>query len=129
VAGAGHRFAVAGLVTFLPAALVMVLFWLLPETRGREPEDLWPGTLTGLPHVQHLHRRDQFDVDQRPGSPYRTPMPQGAARSANPRKPASATTMVHPLIAKHGGTRCSQHADPAQLVGDSVGCNAVSTGF
>jgi MFS family permease len=42
VAGAGHRFAVAGLVTFLPAALVMVLFWLLPETRGREPEDLWP---------------------------------------------------------------------------------------
>ena len=44
VAGAGHRFAVAGLVTFLPAALVMVLFWLLPETRGQEPEDLWPAT-------------------------------------------------------------------------------------
>jgi MFS family permease len=42
VAGAGNHFAVAGLVTFLPAALVMGLFWLLPETRGREPEDLWP---------------------------------------------------------------------------------------
>ena len=42
VAGAGDRFEVAGLVTFLPAALVMVLFWSLPETRGREPEDLWP---------------------------------------------------------------------------------------
>jgi MFS family permease len=42
VAEAGHRFAVAGLVTFWPAALVMVLFWLLPETRGGEPEDLWP---------------------------------------------------------------------------------------
>ena len=41
VAGAGHRFEVAGLVTFLPAALIMGLFWLLPETRGREPEDLW----------------------------------------------------------------------------------------
>ncbi len=41
LAEAGHRFAVAGLVTFLPAALVMVLFWLLPETRGEEPEDLW----------------------------------------------------------------------------------------
>jgi len=27
----------------------MVLFWLLPETRGREPEDLWPTTWTGLP--------------------------------------------------------------------------------
>jgi MFS family permease len=42
VAGAGQRFAVAGLVTFLPAALLMALFWLLPETRGREPEELWP---------------------------------------------------------------------------------------
>jgi len=42
VAGGGHQFALAGLVTFLPAALVMALFWLLPETRGREPEDLWP---------------------------------------------------------------------------------------
>jgi MFS family permease len=43
VVGAGHSFAFAGLVTFLPAVLVMGLFWLLPETRGREPEDLWPG--------------------------------------------------------------------------------------
>jgi hypothetical protein len=42
VADVGHRFEVAGLVTFLPAALVMVGFWLIPETRGREPEDLWP---------------------------------------------------------------------------------------
>jgi MFS family permease len=46
VAGAGAGFAVAGVVTFWPAALVMALFWLLPETRGGEPEDLWsdPGT-------------------------------------------------------------------------------------
>jgi MFS family permease len=42
VADVDNRFGVAGLVTFMPAALVMVLFWLLPETRGREPEDLWP---------------------------------------------------------------------------------------
>jgi len=42
VADVGNRFAVAGLVTFLPAAFVMVFFALLPETRGREPEDLWP---------------------------------------------------------------------------------------
>jgi MFS family permease len=48
VADAGHQFALAGLVTFFPPALVMVLFWLLPETRGREPEDLWPATLTRL---------------------------------------------------------------------------------
>jgi MFS family permease len=44
VAGDDHRYGLAGVVTFLPAALVMVLFWLLPETRGREPEDLWPGS-------------------------------------------------------------------------------------
>jgi len=42
VTRAGHPFAVAGLLTFLPAIPVMGLFWLLPETRGREPEDLWP---------------------------------------------------------------------------------------
>ena len=42
VANAEHEFGVAGVVTFLPAALVMGLFWLLPETRGCEPEDLWP---------------------------------------------------------------------------------------
>jgi len=42
VADAGRRFGVAGLVIFLPAALAMAAFWLLPETRGREPEDLWP---------------------------------------------------------------------------------------
>ncbi|MDQ2815619.1 MAG: MFS transporter [Actinomycetota bacterium] len=45
VAQAAHRYAVAGLVTFLPAALAMVLFWLLPETRGGEPEDLWSGAV------------------------------------------------------------------------------------
>jgi hypothetical protein len=42
VARAGQPFAVAGLLTFLPAIPVMGLFWLLPETRGREPEDVWP---------------------------------------------------------------------------------------
>jgi MFS family permease len=42
VARAGQPFAVAGLLTFLPAVPVMGLFWLLPETRGLEPENLWP---------------------------------------------------------------------------------------
>jgi MFS family permease len=48
VVGNGDRFAEAGLVTFLPAAVIMALFWLLPETCGREPEDLWPDPLPGL---------------------------------------------------------------------------------
>jgi MFS family permease len=42
VADIGNRFAVAAAVTFLPSILVAFAFWLLPETKGREPEDLWP---------------------------------------------------------------------------------------
>ncbi|MFC0081880.1 MFS transporter [Aciditerrimonas ferrireducens] len=36
------RFADAALVTFLPVLLSLPLFLLLPETRGTEPEALWP---------------------------------------------------------------------------------------
>jgi len=39
---AGNRFAIGALVTFLPVVLATALFLLLPETVGREPEDLWP---------------------------------------------------------------------------------------
>jgi MFS family permease len=42
VADVDNRFATAAVVTFLPATLAASLFWLLPETRGRGPEDLWP---------------------------------------------------------------------------------------
>lgn len=42
VADIGNRFAVAAAVTFLPSILIAFAFWLLPETMGREPEDLWP---------------------------------------------------------------------------------------
>ncbi|MGD0703760.1 MAG: MFS transporter [Trebonia sp.] len=42
VARSGDPFTTAGLLTFLPVVPAVGLFWLLPETRGREPEDLWP---------------------------------------------------------------------------------------
>ena len=42
VADLGNRFSLAALVVCLPTALAAGLFWLVPETRGREPEDLWP---------------------------------------------------------------------------------------
>jgi MFS family permease len=42
VADVGNRFSLAAVVTFLPVALAAGLFWAVPETRGREPEDLWP---------------------------------------------------------------------------------------
>ena len=42
IADAGNRFALAAAATFLPAVGAIALFTLLPETRGREPEDLWP---------------------------------------------------------------------------------------
>jgi hypothetical protein len=44
VADVDNRFAVAAVITFLPAMLAMGLFWILPETRGKEPEELWPAS-------------------------------------------------------------------------------------
>jgi MFS family permease len=41
VADVGNRFAAAADLTFLPAAAAAALFWLLPETKGLEPEALW----------------------------------------------------------------------------------------
>ena len=40
VADAGSQFRVAAAVTFLPVAAAAGLFWLVPETRGREPEEV-----------------------------------------------------------------------------------------
>ncbi|HVA76124.1 MAG TPA: MFS transporter [Acidimicrobiales bacterium] len=40
VADIRNQFTLAAAVTFLPAAVAAVLFWLLPETRGREPEEV-----------------------------------------------------------------------------------------
>jgi MFS family permease len=42
VADVGNRFALAAAITFLPMALASGLFWLVPETKGNEPEMLWP---------------------------------------------------------------------------------------
>lgn len=42
IADVGNRFGVAAAVTFLPALSGLLLLIVLPETRGRELEDLWP---------------------------------------------------------------------------------------
>ena len=42
IADIGNHFALAADLTFLPAMTVATLFWSLPETKGRELEDLWP---------------------------------------------------------------------------------------
>lgn len=42
IADIGNRFAPAALATFLPAMVLSGLVWLLPETRGHEPEWFWP---------------------------------------------------------------------------------------
>ena len=42
IADIGNRFALAAKITFVPALFVGALFWALPETKGRELEDLWP---------------------------------------------------------------------------------------
>ncbi len=41
VADVGNRFSLAADVIFLPVALAAALFWAVPETKGREPEELW----------------------------------------------------------------------------------------
>jgi MFS family permease len=41
VATVNNRFGIAAVITFLPISLAAGLFWLVPETRGLEPEDLW----------------------------------------------------------------------------------------
>jgi len=47
VADVGRRFGIAGAITFLPVLATTALFLLLPETKGREPEELWPETGPG----------------------------------------------------------------------------------
>jgi len=42
VAQVGNRYSLGAVFTFLPMTLAAALLLLLPETRGREPEDLWP---------------------------------------------------------------------------------------
>lgn len=42
VADVGNRFALGSLAAFLPAAPVVAVLWLVPETMGHEPEQLWP---------------------------------------------------------------------------------------
>jgi len=42
IADLGNRFSLAAVLLFLPAASAAVLFWCVPETKGCEPEDLWP---------------------------------------------------------------------------------------
>jgi len=42
IADVGNRFASAAQLAFIPATLVVVLYAFIPETRGRELEDLWP---------------------------------------------------------------------------------------
>ena len=40
VADVGDQFRVAAAVTFVPVAAAAGLFWMLPESKGREPEDM-----------------------------------------------------------------------------------------
>jgi MFS family permease len=49
IADVGNRFAFGAAVTFLPVIVATGLFALLPETKGREPEDLWPDVASDGP--------------------------------------------------------------------------------
>jgi MFS family permease len=45
IADVGNRFAPAALITFVPAMALSSLIYLLPETRGHEPEWFWPAEI------------------------------------------------------------------------------------
>jgi MFS family permease len=45
-ADAWGNFGFAALVTFVPAVPLAALLWLVPETKGAEPEELWPSLPT-----------------------------------------------------------------------------------
>lgn len=47
VRGTSHHLAFAGAVVFLPIMLTTGFLLLLPETKGKEPEDLWPELAPG----------------------------------------------------------------------------------
>jgi MFS family permease len=49
IADVGNRFGPAALVTFLPAMALSTVIYLLPETRGREPEWFWPTDVAASP--------------------------------------------------------------------------------
>jgi len=42
IADVGNRFGPAAVFTFVPAMALSSLIYLLPETRGHEPEWFWP---------------------------------------------------------------------------------------
>jgi MFS family permease len=46
LADVGNRFNLAAAVTFLPAVPAALLFFLVPETKGREPELMWQGQIS-----------------------------------------------------------------------------------
>ena len=49
IADVGNRFSIAAVVVFAVAIPAAALFWFLPETRGLEPEELWPDPGPGAP--------------------------------------------------------------------------------
>ena len=114
VADVGNRFAFGATSTFLPVLLATALFALLPETRGREPEELWPRTPpeergarpeSSLPSIR---ARWSWSTPCAPparcGSSSPTPSPTTWCTASSTR-PASRPTGEPPGVAGGGGAR------------------------
>jgi MFS family permease len=94
VGRSGDHAAIAAAVVFLPATLATGLLLLLPETKGREPEDLWRGHTAVLLSGEEVHAHpdppeqedepDPHGAAQHPGDDGR-----GAGDPAAPNPPAA----------------------------------------
>jgi MFS family permease len=75
VRGTSHHLALAAAAVFLPVILATGLLLFLPETRGREPEELWPVLEPGS-------AGEGVDADPRPGEDQHDPQPRPVAEHA-----------------------------------------------
>ncbi len=79
VADVGDQFRAAAAVTFLPLTAATVLFWMVPESRGREPEQVpMPEQLRTpeqVPMPEQLRTHEQLPTPGKHPVPDRLPMP------------------------------------------------------
>ena len=78
VRGTSHHLALAAVVVFLPMILTTGLLLLLPETRGKEPEELWPA-------LSARSAGEGVDAEPRPAEHHRDAQPRASTEGITQR--------------------------------------------
>ncbi len=95
VRGTSHHLALAAVVVFLPMILTTGFLLLLPETKGKEPEELWPALPAGS-------AGEDVDAEPRPADDDRDAQPRAGAER---------------LTKRGGGAADPDPADPPRVRG------------